>query len=229
MQPVNHGTHVPYEVKVWNENSEKFLGNGQRLAVIRWKTVTDKETGVKTAPKAAMCVSLPSINMEIEIEPATLKETVVSYLEGQQDLIVRKIIDNHFVDNVNTTLKEIVVNPAFLNPEGLSAFYNLNATNGKISEDQIKSWFAQNIQSELEIRLSNIPSMTDEVLKKAVEQHRSLLIKLASPKSVISEKIADQLLRVVQLNTEDFSGVKEALVRKLMSFKAKEEELLASL
>lgn len=228
-QVVGSATHIPYEVKVWNENSEKFLGAGQRLAVIRWKTVTDKETGVKTAPKAAMCVSLPAISQEIEIEPVCLKETVISYLEDQQDLIMRKIIDNFFIENVNVVLKEIVVNPAFLNSEGLSAFYNLNATNGKVSEVQIKDWFTLNVKEHLEIRLSNIPNMTDEVLKKAVEQHKNLLMKLASPKAVISEKIADQLLKVVNLNVEDFSGVKEALVRKLVSFKAKEEELLASL
>lgn len=230
-QVVGNGnaTHVPYEVKVWNENSEKFLGAGQRLAVIRWKTVTDKETGVKTAPKAAMCVSLPAISQAVEIEPACLKESVISYLEEQQNLVVRKVIDNWFQDNTNVSLREIVVNPAFLTPEGLSAFYNLNATNGKVSETQIKDWFIGNVQEELELRLSNIPSMTDEVLKKAVNQHKELLMKLASPKAVFSEKIADQLLKVVTLNVEDFSGVKEALIKKLVSFKAKEEELLASL
>lgn len=220
---------VPYEVQVWSENSVKFLGAGMRLAVIRWKTVTDKDTGSKISPKAAMCISIPAISQEVEIEPACLKETVIDYLQGQQDLILRKIIDNHFAENSNTTLKEIVVNPAFLNINGLAAFYNLNATNGKVSEVQIAEWFMGNIKDELELRLSNVAGMTDVVLKKAVEQHKMLLMRLASPKAVISEKIAEQLLKVVMLNNEDFSGVKEALVRKLGSFKAKEEELLASL
>lgn len=229
MQAISQATLVPYEVKVWNENMVKFVGANQRLAVIRWKTTTDKETGVKTAPKSAMCVSVPSISQEVEIEPASLKESVVSYLEAQQDMIIRKIIDNHFDNNTNVTLKDIVIIPSWLDADGLAHFYTINSTNGKLSEDQIKIWFDTNLAEKLEIRLAALPGITDVVLQKSLLQHKMLLAKLASPKAVLSEKMADQLLKVASLDPEDFSGVKEAIVNKLMSFKAKDEELLASL
>jgi hypothetical protein len=227
MQAVSQATLVPYEVKVWNENMVKFVGANQRLAVIRWKTTTDKETGIKSAPKSAMCVSLPVL--EFAIEPVELTASVKDYLESQQDVIVRKIIDNHFSQNENVTLKEIIIPPAFLNVDGLAEFFKLTSTNGKISEEQIKSWFDSNLAEKLEIRLAALPGINDDILKKAMFQHKSLLAKLASPKAVISEKMAEQLLKVVTLDPDDFSGVKEALVNKLNGFKAKDEDLLASL
>lgn len=223
---VSHATLKAYQVQMFTDNMIRFVGAGQRLAIIRWKSSTDKETGIKTEAKSAMCVSLPVL--EFEIEPMEVKASVKDYLEKQQDLIIRQQIDKWFVEHRNVVISEIYINNELLGFEGLQVFHASSVIGGKLSEELIKNWFDEVLAGPLELRIAGLPGITDITLKKAMEQHKMLLSKLASPKASMNEKIAEQLIRVVNV-VEDDSMVKDSLLRKLNGFKASEEELLAVL
>jgi hypothetical protein len=226
MQVVNHATLKLYQVQMFTDNMVRFVGNGHRLSVIRWKSSTNKETGVTTPAKSAMCVSLPKI--EFAIEPECLRESVNDYLEAQQDLIVRQQIDKWFAEHSNVILSEIYINPELVSVEGLQVFHASNSIGGKLSEELIKSWFDEVLYKPLEERIALLPGINDTTLKAAMMQHRDLLAKLASPKASFNERIADQMIKAINTVNED-SMVKASLLRKLNGFKMKDEELLAVL
>lgn len=221
-----HAMLHPYKVSTFTDSSVKFCPNGFRLSVIRWKQTTDKLTGKVTPAKSAVCVPVPVV--VFAVEPASLADSFATYVADQQDLIIRGQIDRWFSEHSNVMLSEIDINLGSVSAEGLQTFHLQNMVGGKLSSEVINEWFDLEVSGKLEEKLAQIEGINDLTLKAAIKQHRDILARLASSKVALTEKITDQLLKVVRL-AEGETMIKDTLIKKLVSFKAKDEELLLEL
>lgn len=206
-------------------DSSKPATTADRLVVIRWKTPTDKIKAAAYKKPATRCVSVPRIN--VSAEPAILNEAVTTAFQDLQDEVIRSLVTEAIESGKDT----LTIHADSISYEGVANYAKDKAVSGRLSGDIIKSWFEGALEEPLTLAFANVLQLTDNPtpeqlakLAKVVEQHKELIVSLASPRASMNEKIAAQLKKAVALAPEE--RIKAQLTAKLDMFLAPKETVL---
>lgn len=210
-QPATHDT-TRYEIKLFLDSSVATAGH--RLSVIRWKKPKTPPANYK--PKPAYCISIPEV--DIIVEPEEMQKALQQSFQDLQDDLVREMIEAWLAGE----RKENTIAGIELNTTAVSSYYDRVATNGRLSTVGIENWFDSNLAERLaDALLTAVPALAQEPdkLAGALQGHKDALAQLASPRAMMQEKKASQLLRAVNIADDD-GKVKPALISKLNAFLA---------
>ena len=206
---------VPFHVAMLLTDSEKRLPDGFRLSVVRWKTPSEKKNDPSYKVRPAVCVAIPAL--KIEVKPESVATAMQEAFEELQDNVIAATINARIAADTGINLATIEIESNSVTYDGIAAWAAQKAISGRLSKDAIGTWFDMVLKSELELKLAEIPEITEERLNKAVLQHRKMLQDLASPKASMPVKLAEQLQRALNL-VSGTDKVKETLNNKLETF-----------
>lgn len=207
-------TKLPtYHVSMFTDKSESMVLSSDRLVVVRWKQTEEMTKSKKVAP-SAVCVPVPML--AISVEPECLATALLAACQDMQDRVVRRYIESCIFNQAGLNMATLVVPSELVTANGIAAFQAEEAISKRLSKDGIGSWFDRCLRESLEMAFASKVD-NDELLARAVNQHREILCKLASPKDRLPEGIAKQMLKALGLVTEN-DMMKSALVSKLDAF-----------
>lgn len=203
-----------YQISLFTD-SAAIKTPGDRLAIIRFKSTKNKD-GSERPANPSFFVSIPSD--EISVEPEDLNKPLTQCFHDLQDSIIReKVLEMLENKVVTSTISNLEINAT-----AASLYYDRVASNGRLSKESIAAWFDTDLAEPLASALmkANNKLMEDaDALIKAVEAHRTHISSLASPRAMMSVKLAEQLLKAVNLAPDtEGSKIKPALKTKLDLF-----------
>lgn len=188
---------------------EKAAAN-QRLVAITFKTPSDKalaKLGIKKSDYIKpqnRCVSIPI--HKVVASPDILQEALQAAFDNLQDDCIRSLI----VTGDTNKKAKLTVSDDEISFESVAQFAKETGSDGKLSGESVNNWFLENLSEKLQValanalKISNTPS-DEEVatLEGAVMEHSKLLAKLAAPKAILPQHIAESLLKAVNLAEPD--------------------------
>lgn len=200
---------------------------GFRLCVLRWKAMKD-------TPKLSADRVVQVRKIILTVQPAVLQAALLEAFEGMQDAFIRETVEAA----INAGQQAIEIDQSSLSAESIAAWNNERSTgSGKLSGDIIKTWFDNALHDQLFIGLCLAKGIDDatatpdqlSVIEKAVDQHKQLFTKLASPTFTIgNEGTINQLLKAVSLaSTDDTTTVR--IANRVTAMKNKQEIILTDL
>lgn len=176
---------------------------GQRLSVVSYKTVQDKESAYFGIKKESKAVSIPKLSSAVVQESIdALMPIIIDTLEGLQDKVIRKQVDE---------------GKAFITAESISIAalveqWNSVGTDGeRITKDSVKAWFDSNIAEVLMITLSDRMGISTEAPSNAESQriemitasYREKISSLAGGKTSFEPKLAESIVKALKLAGDD--------------------------
>lgn len=175
-----------------------------RLVVIRWKERKDTTTGKTIPAKAARCVSIPRI--PIMVEPAPLTLALQDAFEELQKKAITEIIEEAIANNDASPY----ISASDITPEAVASYFSRIATSGRLSNEAIKSWFDASLSDTLTLAIANALKVSDtptqmeaDKINAHVNEYRSAIVALASPRASLPIKVATQLKSVIAKATPD--------------------------
>lgn len=202
---------------------------GQRLATVQYKTVNDKSSvhfGIKRESKA---VSLPVLEATaIESNLTVLIPHIRNFLESVQDKIIREELDKG--NNV------VSIDNAAVSIAACVEYLDNSNESGRITKEGVESWFAEAIEPNLALTLSetlgvgDIPTQaeSDKVLA-IVAAFKGKIASLAGGKTAYDPKTAMQLQKALKLAPESDALASRFMVRLQKMVDQKPDELLHAL
>jgi hypothetical protein len=209
-------------------DSSKPETTDQRLSVIRWKTPSKEKNNPSYKKPASRCVSIPKTT--ISAIPEILSASLQLAFEDMQDEVIR----DHVEKEVSAGHENITITDDMFSPDAVAAYQTAKAVSGRLSGDSLTAWFDEYLDEPLSLALANVMSIPSEnptaeqlsSLTKAVEQHKTIIVSLASPRAALNEKIATQLKKAVTIANDD-GRIKQQLLTKLDTFLQPKEFTLA--
>lgn len=184
-----------HDVIAYVSGTTKAL-SGQRLAKVTYKK--DKETGIK---KESRAVSIPAIaTNDIQENLAVLLPAIRSFLESQQDAIVRKLVDSG----------ASVVQDSDISMAAIASFAEEENTGARLTKESIGAWFDTGIADTLRVAfadrlgLSNTPT-ADEMFRveTAVATYKDKFAAMAGGKTSYIPEVAEKLAKALEFAADD--------------------------
>lgn len=214
-----------YNVVMFTASSETLTPEGYRMVRVGWKETEDKVRKIKVPARSAVCVYIPVL--QLSPLPEVLQTTLQAAFEEMQKAAITAFINGKIAENTSVNTTSIKIPAELVTMEGIAAFDATERTNKRLSTESIKAWFDASLANVLEAAfVASNPSLSNEVLRKVVAEHKEVLSKLASPRSTMPLKLARDLIQAVELS--DASLMKVTLIEKLTEF-TKPKELTLSL
>lgn len=182
---------------------------GFRLAVIRWKSMSDKP---KLSPDRCVMVR----KLHLTIEPSCLQTAFQQAFEDIQDAFIRECIES----DIRNGKAPQPIAQSQLSASSIAEWNSQKSSGERLTKDAIEAWYQQDLHELLVIALAeskgfnedNPPS--DQVLadcEVSAKKHRDLLSKLASPTFTIGNPVVmKQLQNAVALSSDTTVGAKLA-------------------
>lgn len=208
---------------------------GERLAVIFYKGRKEK---VKQAdgsisdvsiPKwPSLCVSVPQLQLSLGTMPAAIAAVTRSLWEGIQDELIKSLIDEkRSKENPAKTTKHSLADSEI--DIAACASFAAASGNGKLSGEQITSWFDTSLASALtEALLVKNAGITDDQLASALANFRASMAKLAAPNPGLPENDYNQLRKALAASPDD-DAMATKLITKIDSLTKKQVDTLVSI
>lgn len=187
---LNHSV-VSYDPK----SSKAF--NGQRLAKVTYKTITDKESPLCGIKRESKCVSIPVVAVgEVIANAAILAPAIAEYLQTVQDRIVRERID---LGAASISMDEISI-------AGCIDWLENNSESGRLTKESVATWFNETISESLAVVLadklgvSSTPTDSESAkILAVVDQFKAKISSLAGGKTSYEPKLCKSLLNALEL------------------------------
>jgi hypothetical protein len=214
MSTNEQNTTKQYQTKLHTDSSIAD-NKDHRLAVIRWKTPSDKKDDPSFRKLPTRCVSIPRTSLMVE--PEVLRSAMVQAFEDMQDEVIRALI----LEGISNGDNNPYITAEQVSEEAVAAFITAKAISGRLSGELLQSWYNTNLKDKLTLALGNAMKLPDnpsaeqsQRLEKALEQHSKLIQSLASPRASMPENICKQLKKAVSL-AEDDGKIKGQIIAKL--------------
>jgi hypothetical protein len=198
-----------------SETTHKLTG--ERLVILRWKEM--KKDG-KTVPKLSpdRCVSLPIITLAVT--PEVLKLAAEEAIRDMQDAMVREMVEKQLSEKKEA----ISINLTDLTAEKIASWFADKAERDVLSTKRVTEWFDNTLAHNLGTALAKAMGLPDEPAapelakwQAALEQHKKLIVGLASPRATMQPHIATSLKKAVALAPEGDSTAAK-LTKRLDAF-----------
>lgn len=208
---------------------------GERLAVIFYKGLKEKQvqpdgtTKEITLPKwPSLCASVPQLQLSLGTMPVSIATVTRSLWEGIQDKLIKSLIDEkRSKDDPAKTTKHSLADSEI--DIAACASFAAASGNGKLSGEQITTWFDSSLASALtEALLVKNAGITDEQLSAALANFRTSMAKLAAPNPGLPENDYNQLRKALAASPEDDS-MADKLITKIDSLTKKQVDKLVSI
>lgn len=185
----NEHTFVPFV------SGKSTAFEGQRLAQITFKTVTDKVTK-KQSKRDSMCVSVPVLDVTADNMMA-MKSHVVAMIHKVQDSIIR---DRVIAGNTSVNDEHIAFNAVL-------EYLDAESEGSRIKGEDVTAWFdvAEGFADKLRVvfadklGLSDSPSEAEtKQVEQQVNQYRACYVALAGGKKMYEPKVAEKLAATIE-------------------------------
>lgn len=221
-----------YPVRLHTDSSVP-ANSTQRLSIHRWKERTVKNADgseTKIAALPARSVSVPKLSLSVI--PDCLSVALTDALSSLQDQLIKSLIEASIeAGNTDTVLTDSQIDDA-----AIAEYAREQATSGRLSSKAIELWYNSSLQDSLALALANALSINEQSpasdldkLNEMLATHKKLIVDLASPRAMMNQQTATQLIKAVRLaTTGSNSAVKQQLLDKLEAFRAPKEVLTLS-
>jgi hypothetical protein len=201
----NLTARVAYSVQLLTDSSK------EQDATHRLVKITYKATKERKNPPPNKCVSIPAISLTVE--PEVLNDAMTLAYQELQDEMIRAAIEDG-AENIYSDQ---------LTPESVAAYSAAKNAPGRLSKDMLEAWYSSDLEEKLigalacVLKIGENPSKEELAkLNGATEQHKKLIVALASPRAALPANVATNLRKAVML--ADGSKVRDSLISKLDAF-----------
>lgn len=178
---------------------------GMRCCIIRWKSKKDV-SGKEIPARSAVAVHLPLFN-ELPLGNA-LNELFQDAFELQQDLLVRSLIEEHLQGSPN--LSAFSLTDAQVGRNAVVAFHaaGAGAREGKLSKEQITTWFRGTLADSISAAFLGKMGITDDAqvtpqvvsrIEGAVSGYSEAFGRLSAPSVRLKMELLSQLEKALDL------------------------------
>lgn len=195
--------------------------SGQRLSVVNYRTVTNKESADFNSKKPSLCVSLPVISPEdVKSSLPLLMPALIDYLASVQDKIIRPMID--------AGSKSILASDVGINSI-VEFLQDSSGTGERLTKEVIGAWFSESIADTLMLTLASklgIPDSREptqnesDKIEAIVTEYKDKICALAGGKTSYNEKLAVSIKKCL-----DLAGSEDVMASK---FHAKLDKMIAA-
>lgn len=175
---------------------------GQRLAVITYKTIKDKDHPLCNVKRESKAVSLPVIEeTEVTSNLAALMPHIKGMLYKAQDAIIREKLDSGNVTSIAIT---------DVNLPAICEYLDNSNESGRLTKESVAAWFDGNVADTLMLALaekmgvSDTPTDADSKrIEAIVSGFKDKISALAGGKTSYEPKMCESLKKCIALAPAD--------------------------
>lgn len=175
---------------------------GQRLAVITYKTVKDKESPLYNIKRESKAVSLPTIeDTEVSTNLPALLPHIKAMLYKAQDAIIREKLDSGNVTSI--AISDV-------NMSAICEYLDNSNESGRLTKESVASWFDGSIAELLTVAIadklgvSDTPTANEEKqINSLVSGFREKVAALAGGKTSYEPKLCESIKKCLALAPAD--------------------------